>query len=152
MQLSPATSYFISLRLWHVPHIHTWSKTVTNLSNVLRSFCINSSHFNVTLSRWYLEQNAAVAKNHLQHNIHTLQLIWFVGKYKNYTLIHKEIFLLGYNTVRSTENQIMFTGKILLPSPGSKNKPSKKPVWSRQQAEPDLTDYMAPYPRRYNSS
>jgi hypothetical protein len=35
----------------------------------LRSFCINSGHFNVTLSRRYLQQNTTVAKDHLQQNI-----------------------------------------------------------------------------------
>lgn len=52
-------------------HIHMKSKIVTNLSNILRGFCINSSHFHITLSRRRFQQNTTVAKNHLKQSIHT---------------------------------------------------------------------------------
>jgi hypothetical protein len=42
--------------------------------------------------------------------------------------LFEEFYLLGYNTVQAAESQPTFRKNMSPPSPGSKNKPSKKPA------------------------
>jgi hypothetical protein len=68
----------------------------------------------------------------LLHVICTYIKRWqYYGKYFIFNIICLEEFChLGYNAVQSVESQLTFRRNMSLPSSGSKNNPSKKPVWS----------------------
>jgi hypothetical protein len=44
---------------------------------------------------------------------------------------YEEFYLLGYNTIQSTERHLMFQSNILPVPSGLKSKPYKKPAWKR---------------------